>query len=99
MLKSKVSVRGQTVIPQEIREKLGIEPNSEVAWWIEGGTVTVVPIPADPIAASRGMLAGSGFTYQDFMEQRAQDRELDRQREERLMKQMDEAEKRRKRAG
>lgn len=32
MKQSKVSVRGQTVIPQEIRDELGIKPESMVAW-------------------------------------------------------------------
>ena len=88
MLKSKVSVRGQTVIPQEIRERLGIEPNSEIAWWIEGGTVTVVPIPEDPVEASIGMFAGRGYTLDDFLKEREAERELDRQRDKRLEQQV-----------
>ena len=77
MLKSKVSVRGQTVIPQEIREQLGIEPNSEVAWVVRDGMVKMIPIPEDAIAASRGMLKGSGITTSELLEERRRDLEME----------------------
>lgn len=96
MLKSKVSVRGQTVIPQEIREMLGIKPQSELAWWAEGGVLTVVPIPEDPVEASIGMFAGRGYTLDDFLKQRAADRELDRQRDRRLEQQVVKSTKRKR---
>lgn len=77
MLRSKVSVRGQTVIPQEIREQLGIKPESEVAWWVRDGRVMMIPIPEDPIAASRGMLKGSGLSTEELLEERRKDLELE----------------------
>jgi AbrB family looped-hinge helix DNA binding protein len=80
MLKSKVSVRGQTVIPQEIREKLGIKPNSEVAWWVRDGVVKMIPIPEDPIAATRGMLKGSGISTAQLLEERRLDLEMENKR-------------------
>lgn len=88
MRNSKVSVRGQTVIPKEIREQLGIKSNTVLAWFVQDGVIRIVPIPDDPIAASVGILKGSGFTFEDFMADRAADRELERQHEERLMKQI-----------
>ncbi len=92
MKQSKVSVRGQTVIPQDLREALGIKPNSEIAWSARDGVLIGVPIPADPIAASLGMLKGSGFTFADFIADRNRDRELERLREEKLLKRISPAE-------
>ena len=84
MKQSKVSVRGQTVIPQEIREELGIKPNSRLAWSTRNGTIIAIPIPEDPVEASIGILAGKGFTLDDFLRERQEERELERKREARL---------------
>ncbi|MEO6197335.1 MAG: AbrB/MazE/SpoVT family DNA-binding domain-containing protein [Dehalococcoidia bacterium] len=88
MKQSKVSVRGQTVIPQEIRDELGIKPESIVAWSVRDGILIGVPIPEDPIEASIGMLAGLGYTFEDFMADRNAERELERKHEERLLNSM-----------
>ena len=77
MKQSTVSVRGQTVIPQEIREKLGIKPKTKLVWSAENGVITVIPIPEDPIEASFGMLAGRGYTLDDFLEERRKERALE----------------------
>jgi AbrB family looped-hinge helix DNA binding protein len=84
MKQTKVSVRGQTVIPQEIREELGIKPNSRLAWSARNGAIIAIPIPEDPVAASIGILAGKGFTLKDFLKERQKERELERRREARL---------------
>ncbi|MBI2939333.1 MAG: AbrB/MazE/SpoVT family DNA-binding domain-containing protein, partial [Chloroflexi bacterium] len=47
-MQTKVSVRGQTVIPQEIREALGISPGDTLAWRLHDGAILVYPLPADP---------------------------------------------------
>lgn len=39
--KTKVSSQGRTVIPVEIREKLGIHEGEEVEWDLRDGTITV----------------------------------------------------------
>ena len=77
MQQSTVSVRGQTVIPQEIREQFGIKPKTKLVWSAEDGILTVIPIPADPIEASFGMLAGQGYTLGNFLEERRQERALE----------------------
>jgi AbrB family looped-hinge helix DNA binding protein len=81
---SKVSTRGQTVIPHEIRDELGIEPNSRLAWSTRNGVIILIPVPEDPVAASIGILAGKGFTLKDFLKERQKERELERRREARL---------------
>jgi len=88
MKQTKVSVRGQTVIPQEIREEFGIKANSKLAWSSRNGVIIVVPIPEDPVEAAFGVLAGRGFTLRDFLEERQKDRELDRRREALLEEQV-----------
>jgi AbrB family looped-hinge helix DNA binding protein len=97
MKQTKVSVRGQTVIPQEIRERFDIKPNTKLAWSTRNGVIIVVPIPEDPVAASVGILAGKGYTLDDFLREREQERELDRQRDARLDAQIERAIKRRQR--
>jgi AbrB family looped-hinge helix DNA binding protein len=83
MKQTVVSVRGQTVIPQEIREKLGIKPKTKLDWSAEDGVITVIPIPEDPIEASFGMLAGRGYTLKDFLEDRRRERAFELRQDER----------------
>ena len=53
-MRTTVSVRWQTVIPQEVREALRIEPNSKLDWEVKEGVILVHPIPADPVRAALG---------------------------------------------
>ena len=48
----KVTVKGQVTIPLQIREKLGITPNSEVDFVEEGGRVYIKRkiLPTPPIS-------------------------------------------------
>jgi AbrB family looped-hinge helix DNA binding protein len=55
-----VSVRWQTVIPQEVREALKIEPNSKLEWEVRDGYIVVHPLPVDPIRAARGFFKEGG---------------------------------------
>lgn len=74
-MKSKVSVRGQTVIPKEIREALGITPETTLHWNLRNGYIVVHPVPKDPVAASVGILRGKGLSTQGFLEERRRERE------------------------
>jgi AbrB family looped-hinge helix DNA binding protein len=42
--KNKVSTQGRTVIPAEIREKLGIRDGEELEWVLEGEVIVVKPL-------------------------------------------------------
>jgi bifunctional DNA-binding transcriptional regulator/antitoxin component of YhaV-PrlF toxin-antitoxin module len=79
-MQSKVSVRGQTVIPREIRKALGITPKSTLRWKIEDGVMLVYHIPADPVWASIGILKGK-WTFEEFLKERNEERAQERARE------------------
>lgn len=50
MIQSTVTDKGQTTVPREVREALGIRPRQRLQWDIEGdGSVTVRPEPS-PLA-------------------------------------------------
>jgi AbrB family looped-hinge helix DNA binding protein len=40
---TKVTQKGQTSIPQDLREKLGIEAGDEVIWFLEGHRLIAEP--------------------------------------------------------
>ena len=72
-MQSKVSARGQTVIPWEIRKTLGITPNTVLHWQVQDGAILVYPVPSDPVKASLGILKGRG-TFQEFLRERNEER-------------------------
>jgi AbrB family looped-hinge helix DNA binding protein len=57
---SKVTSKGQIVIPKKIREKYGIHPSTSIRWVEKKEGILMVPDAEDPIGAARGMLKGSG---------------------------------------
>ena len=58
--KSKVTTKGQIVIPKKIREKYGIYPSTSIRWIEKKDGILMVPVTEDPIVAARGMLKGTG---------------------------------------
>ncbi len=58
--KSKVTTKGQIVIPKKIREKYGIYPSTSIRWIEKKDGILMVPDTEDPIVAARGMLKGTG---------------------------------------
>jgi AbrB family looped-hinge helix DNA binding protein len=76
----RVSSKGWVVIPKDLREKYGIKPGSEVAIVDYAGTLAIVPVPADPVAAMRGMFKGVGGSW---TEQLVEEHRREREREER----------------
>lgn len=53
-MESTVTVRGQTAIPAAIRKRYNIKPKTKIEWIDDGHTITVMPIPQDPIKALKG---------------------------------------------
>lgn len=72
---STVSSRGQLVIPSPLRNKYRIKASSKVEWIDTGKAITLIPIPDDVIASSRGILKKT--STQDLLQSRKKDKELE----------------------
>lgn len=59
-MRSTITARGQTVIPVAIRRQFKLSPADRLQWIVEMGSIRVVPVRADPIAAFRGQGKGGG---------------------------------------
>ena len=60
-LTSKVTSKGQIVIPKKIREKYRIGPSTEIHWIEKKEGILMVPESEDPIVTARGMFKGTGL--------------------------------------
>lgn len=60
-LTSKVTSKGQIVIPKKIRDKYRIGPSTEIHWIEKKEGILMVPESEDPIVAARGMFKGTGL--------------------------------------
>jgi AbrB family looped-hinge helix DNA binding protein len=49
----RITSKGQVTIPQEIRERLGLLPNTEVEFAVERGAAVLRPKPGAPTHAQR----------------------------------------------
>ena len=58
---SRVTSKGQVVIPKKLREKYGIRSTTVVRWVEEERGILMVPESENPIVAARGMLQGTGI--------------------------------------
>jgi AbrB family looped-hinge helix DNA binding protein len=67
---SRVTSKGQVVIPKKLREKYGISTSSAVRWIEQDRGILMVPESEDPIVAARGMLEGSGLLRAYLKEKR-----------------------------
>jgi len=62
-----VTERGQTTIPHQLRQRYGVQPKTTLRWIDTGQGMLVIPAPANPIKAARGMLAGRRTSTQTFL--------------------------------
>ena len=67
---SKVTSKGQIVIPKKLREKYGIRPSTSIHWVEKDNGILMIPDSQDPIIAARGMLKGSGILEAYLKEKR-----------------------------
>ena len=75
-ISSKVTSKGQVVIPKRLRKKYGIRSATSIRWIENEKGILMVPESEDPIIAARGMLKGSGILKAYLKEKR-----LEKQRE------------------
>jgi AbrB family looped-hinge helix DNA binding protein len=76
---STVTAKGMVVIPKAIRERHSIKVGDRVAFVDYTGTIALVPILEDPVAALCGMLKGGPSIADGLLK----DRQEDLEREER----------------
>ena len=73
-METTLTERGQTVIPAEIRKRYKLKKGTKLVWLDNGKTITVIPIPDDPVEALRGSGKGEGLLAK-LLEERKKDRE------------------------
>ena len=76
-ISSKVTSKGQVVIPKRLRVKYGIRSATAIRWIEKDQGILMVPESEDPIAEARGTLKGSGILKAYLKEKR-----LEKQRED-----------------
>jgi len=69
-ISSKVTSKGQVVIPKRLREKYGIRSATAIRWIEKDQGILMVPESEDPIVEARGMLKGSGILKAYLKEKR-----------------------------
>jgi bifunctional DNA-binding transcriptional regulator/antitoxin component of YhaV-PrlF toxin-antitoxin module len=70
MTKSTLTVKYQTTVPKEVREKLGVGPSDVLTWEVEGDHVRVASATPD-IQNLRGKFkVGPGNTVEDLRKAR-----------------------------
>ena len=70
ILSSKVTSKGQVVLPKKLREKYGIRSATAIRWIEKEQGILMVPESEDPIVAARGMLKGTGILKAYLKEKR-----------------------------
>jgi len=73
---SKVTTKGQIVIPKKIREKYGIYPATLIKWIEKKEGILMVPDTEDPIIAARGMLKGAGV-LKAYLKEKKKERKME----------------------
>ncbi|MFH1824134.1 MAG: AbrB/MazE/SpoVT family DNA-binding domain-containing protein [Candidatus Firestonebacteria bacterium] len=73
-----ISVRGQMVIPSEIRKKYGIFSQSKIEIIDTGKEIILVPLPKDSFCDSFNIVKGVGV--KDLIKERRHDRRYEHKR-------------------
>ena len=72
-METKVTKRGQTVVPADIRRRHRIEAGDRLLWLDDGTMIKVVPLAADSLLALRGRGRGEGLVDK-LLQSRREDR-------------------------
>lgn len=76
-MQTTISKRGQTVVPAVIRKRHHILDGDRLAWVDDGETIKIVPIPADPVRALKGIAKGERLVRK-LMKYRREERACER---------------------
>jgi len=74
MTEALISTKGQVVIPQELRDRYHLKPNSKAIWVDLGGVLLLVPRYKNAVKSSRGILSRSHFTQAVLKQERKKER-------------------------
>ncbi|MDD5674137.1 MAG: hypothetical protein PHC61_08245 [Chitinivibrionales bacterium] len=58
---STLTKHGQTAIPAAIRNRYHLTAHTRIEWIDDGHSVSIVPVPDDPIKSLRGKYRGSAL--------------------------------------
>ena len=72
-METTLSESGRTVVPAEIRKRYQLKKGTKLVWFDNGKTITVFPIPAEPVEALRGSGKGEGLVAK-LLDERKKDR-------------------------
>ena len=75
-MRAKVSIKGQIVIPAELREKYAIAPGDTVDVRDGDGKILIFPLLEDAIHTSRGFLKGGTSLTAALLKARSEDEVL-----------------------
>jgi AbrB family looped-hinge helix DNA binding protein len=78
-MRTKVSSRGQTAVPAEVRRRFGLTERSQLEWLIDGDLITVLPVPENPARAFRGILRNR-YSTQTLRRERSRERAREKRR-------------------
>ena len=73
---AKVSIKGQIVIPAELRENYAVTPGDTVDVRDGDGKILVFPLPKDALHTSRGFLQGGTLLTAALLKARSEDDSL-----------------------
>ena len=76
-MQTTISKRGQTVVPAAVRKRYHILEGDRLAWLDDGETINVIPLPADPVRALKGIARGESLV-QELMKYRREERSRER---------------------
>lgn len=75
---TQMTPKGQILVPKTLRRKLGLKPGCKVHLAEDNGRLVMTPVPADPIAAATGFLAGSFSLTQDLLREHKEEARRER---------------------
>jgi AbrB family looped-hinge helix DNA binding protein len=70
MTTTSITVKGQVLLPVELRRKYGIKPHDFLGVVDRDGEIVILPLPKDPIAHARGILKGGPSLRDDLRSDR-----------------------------
>ena len=82
MYTATMSAKGWLVIPKDLRDKYGLKTGSHVQVIDYDGSLSLVPLPEDPIAALYGMLQDGPSLTAELLKERARERAREDSRDE-----------------